>query len=364
MTSRLIQPSSTTKQNYYLNQNRATDTQPISSNSQKSDTSQSITLSHRTTSDIYLNLSRKDIDDLMTALHTLAQHVQNDMDENRSHPFTMFHSKSTNHTMKKSSTEMNPSRYSIRNKRRRSLSSDYWFDHHHVINRHYLNLVEEFQHQLYDMKRKQERRILRQLQYDKNHFNHSSSYPSYSSNAILYGSTIRPRQTYNCSRQYPSTKTIPSLKSLSSYILDQFIYINQNEPESNIRMLPQQPHSLQILQNSHISSFMSIDSLNTKDILCTAWKPYRLQKSDIDDQMNFNKIDVATQWSLQILTPKSVSTSTDYQEHSKSNLTPTNSTILTELSQSRTTIATNNSAVHTPIQSFMDTSSLKHDRMY
>lgn len=127
MTSRLIQPSSTTN---YLNQNRATDTQPISLNS-----SQSITLSHRSTSDIYLNLSRTDIDDLMTALHTLAQHVQNDLvsnngistDDNQSHPLTMPHSKSTNHTIK-SSTEV--LRYSIRN-RRRSLSSD----HHHVIKR-------------------------------------------------------------------------------------------------------------------------------------------------------------------------------------------------------------------------------------
>jgi hypothetical protein len=161
MTSRLIQPSSTTKQNYYLNQNRATDTQPMSLNSQK-------------TSDIYLNLSRKDIDDLMTALHTLVQHVY---------------------------------------------------------------------------------------------------------------------------------------QSSSSYILDQFICIDQNEPISNIQMLPQQAHSLQI-----------------------------------HDQINFNKIDVATQWSLQILTPTS---STD---------------ILTELSQSKTTITTNNSAVHTPliskVHSFMDTSSI------
>jgi len=156
MTSRLIQPSSTTKQNYYLNQNRATDTQPMSLNSQK-------------TSDIYLNLSRKDIDDLMTALHTLVHHVY---------------------------------------------------------------------------------------------------------------------------------------QSSSSYILDQFICIDQNEPISNIQMLPQQAHSLQI-----------------------------------HDQINFNKIDVATQWSLQILTPTS---STD---------------ILTELSQSKTTVATNNSAVQ-KVHSFMDTSSI------
>ena len=102
MTSRLIQsPSTTTKQNYYFNQNRATDTQPISLHSQSH-----TTLSHRTTSDIYLNLSQKDIDDLMTALHTLAHHVQNDMISN-----------------------------SLRINRRRSLSSDCWFDH-------YLNLVE------------------------------------------------------------------------------------------------------------------------------------------------------------------------------------------------------------------------------
>lgn len=161
---------------------------------------------------------------------------------------------------------------------------------------------------MYDIKRKQERRILRQLQY----------------------------------HQIQSTKNLPSLISLSSYIHDQFIYIDQNESISNIQMLPQQTHTLQILQNSHIpTSFMSIDSLNTK------LKPCRLQKIN-HDQINFNKIDVATQWSLQILTPKSISSSTD-------DTTQTNSTILTKLTQSRTTIATNNSAVHTPlIKSLLD----------
>ena len=146
MTSRIIQPASTTKHNYYLNQNRATDTQPISLDSRKSDDSQSITLSHRTISDTYLNLSRKDIDDLMAALQTLVQCVQNDMDnsnqisidDNASRPLMMPHAKK--------SVEMNsPSHYhyyhprcSVRNNRR-SLSSDGWRDdcHHHAINRMY-----------------------------------------------------------------------------------------------------------------------------------------------------------------------------------------------------------------------------------
>ena len=108
MTSRLIPPSSATRQNQYFNQNRATDTQPISLHSSKSATDQSITFSNRTKSDTYLNLSRKDIDDLLVALHTLAQYIHHDMgDESRP-------SKSTDHTIKSSSQSNRP----------RSLSTD------------------------------------------------------------------------------------------------------------------------------------------------------------------------------------------------------------------------------------------------
>jgi hypothetical protein len=157
MTSRLIQPPSTITQNHHLNQNRATDTQPITLNSQKTDHSQCTTLSHRTISDTYLNLSRKDINDVMTALYTLAQYVQNDIanqnqqhiipvDDIESHHLTMLYSKSTNHTFK-SSTQANssshhyfyyhpppppPPRYSRRN-RRHSLSSDRCLNHHHHV---------------------------------------------------------------------------------------------------------------------------------------------------------------------------------------------------------------------------------------
>lgn len=138
MTARLIQPSTIIKPNHHLNQNHATDTQPITLPSKNNDNSQYTTLSHRTISDTYLNLSRKDIDDVMTALHTLAYYVQNsidnknqqdiisiDDDDKESHPLTMLYSKSSCH-------HHHRSRYSIRNKRH-SLSSD-----DHVTKRMYL----------------------------------------------------------------------------------------------------------------------------------------------------------------------------------------------------------------------------------
>jgi hypothetical protein len=223
------------------------------------------------------------------------------------------------------------------------------------------------------MKRKQER----QLQHYEKYFNHHnlSSYPSYSSNAILYTSTcrsnIQPRQTYHCSRQHQSTIKIPSedqyqqsikkkLSSsipLSSYILDKFVYIDEKESISNIQMLPLQAHTLQILQNNHIQhSFMSIDSLNTKNILRTTSKPCYLQKinhsqiSGMGDQLNINKIDVATQWSLQILTPKCIEM--DVSKSDSSSKCQDNPTILTELSQSITTT-----------QSIVNNSSLINDCM-
>jgi hypothetical protein len=240
------------------------------------------------------------------------------------------------------------------------------------------------------MKHKQERRILRQLQYYQKYFNHhnSLSYPSYSSNAILYTSTCRPRQTYHCSWQHQSTIKIPSedqyqqsiktkLSSsipLSFHILDKFVYIDEKQPISSIQMLPQQAHTLQILQNNHIHSFMSIDSLNTKNILCTTLKPCCLQKLNhnqifgIRDQLNLNKIDVSTQWSLQTLTPKCIEMDVSRSNSSlKCQDDQENATILTELSQSITTIATNNSIVRIPLksqtQSVMNNSLLINDGM-
>ena len=223
------------------------------------------------------------------------------------------------------------------------------------------------------MKRRQERRILRQLQYYQNYFHHPnlSSYPSSSSNAILhtstYGSDIRPKQTYHCSRQHQSANNLPSSISLSSHIFDQLIHIDQNQSLSNTQMLPGQVHTLQILQNSRLHSLMSVDSLNTKNILHKILKPCQLQKanptqtSDMNGQLNLNKTDVATQWSLQIITPKSNSSSTA-QEQPKLNIPQTNSTILTKLSQSRTTIATNNSAVNISLTSKVQ--SFVNDRKY
>lgn len=60
--------------NHSLNQNQATDTQPVMCNSESDDFSQCTRLS-----DTYLNLSRQDINDVLTALHTLAKYVNDDM---------------------------------------------------------------------------------------------------------------------------------------------------------------------------------------------------------------------------------------------------------------------------------------------
>jgi len=57
------------------NQNRANDTQPIAFNSQTDDCS----LTQQSFSDTYLNLTHQDIDDVLTALHTLAQYVNFDL---------------------------------------------------------------------------------------------------------------------------------------------------------------------------------------------------------------------------------------------------------------------------------------------
>jgi hypothetical protein len=155
MTSRFIPPSSTIKQNHHFNQNRATHTQPISiPNSSHNKNSHYTILSHRTISDTYLNLSRKDINDVMTALHTLAQYVNNQNSQHKipmddgddDHYLTTLYSKSTNHTLK-SVTQANSSlHYYPRNSRRHSSSSDCCLNHrhHHVIKRMSLhsNLVD------------------------------------------------------------------------------------------------------------------------------------------------------------------------------------------------------------------------------
>ena len=148
MTSGLLQSLPINKQNHYFNQNRANYTHPIEiSNSLQNKTSQYSIPSHRTISDTYLNLSRKDINDVMTALHTLAAYVHNDIgtknsqhsipiNNNDDHQVTTLYSKTTNHTLK-SSTEANSSlhyypRYSIRN-RRHSSSSDCCLNYHHQV---------------------------------------------------------------------------------------------------------------------------------------------------------------------------------------------------------------------------------------
>ncbi|UJR30788.1 hypothetical protein I4U23_018308 [Adineta vaga] len=323
------------------NQNRATDTQPIISNSQQNDVNSDYTiLSHRTISDTYLNLSRKDIDDIMTALHTLAQHLQYDVESiNQQH-----------------------------------MISNRWFHHQDHIKSH-RNFIAKFHHDLYDMKYQQKHRIYRHLQQQQQNL---ISYPSYSTNAIVYATPCKSNQQlrhiYHCSRQHQSTTRTysydqyqPSIKqnltssiSLSSYILDQLVSIDQNEPIlKNIQILPKQAYKLQILQNNPIYSFISGDSLNTK------------AKSDVNDRIQSNKIDVATQWSLQSLSSSSLlcndnkAIEFNHQDEEALNLhvTHTNSNILTELTTSNTVVVENDSIQLNDLSNDQENniSSIKHN---
>lgn len=109
MTPHLFHSFSKTKQHYHINQNRAT-------NQEKTNSQYTIN-SNRTKSDTYLNLSRKDIDDVMLALQTLAQCVKHDR--------AMLYSKSTNHTLKSLTSSISSSHY----------YSNHCLHQHHVIKR-------------------------------------------------------------------------------------------------------------------------------------------------------------------------------------------------------------------------------------
>ncbi|CAF1659697.1 unnamed protein product, partial [Adineta ricciae] len=223
--------------------------------------------------------------------------------------------------------------------------------------KHHPNVVEAFHHDLYDLRHKQKRRILHRLQQQN-----LISYPSYSTNAILYKtpykSNQQPRHVYHCSQRHQSTTrtysydqyqqsikpNLTSSMSLSSYILDQLISIDYNEPiRKNLQVVPKQAHTLQILQTNPICSFMSGDYPNRKPI------------ADLDDRYQSNKIDVATQWSVQVLTPtlpsdKQQLVNFNYENEGKNfnlHLTRTNSNILTELTPSIATVPTHHSSSST-----------------
>ena len=203
MTTPLISPSSLkTKQSYRypVNQNRFTYDQ----------SSQSTVVSHRTTSDTYLTLSRDDINDVMIALHTLARCIQDEYPPDRvpireedAHRLAMFYAKSTNHTLKTSSQLDGSSgdddvrRYFIR-RARPSCSSDL---HPGSVTISLLKCRRRlfsppagdgFRDDLHRMKRKESSHWLRQCPFDEDYFtyhdrhHHLCSYPSLSSNAILY----------------------------------------------------------------------------------------------------------------------------------------------------------------------------------
>ena len=153
MTTRLIQPSLTAQQNCDLNQNQAINKQPIiASNSQQNVYSHHTAIPYSTTSDTYLNLSCEDIDDVMMALHTLAECIQSDLDNkyqernilidgNESHYLSMLYSRSTNHIPKsstlsdRSSRHYDYRRYSIQTERH-SLASDCCNSRHRHHHRH------------------------------------------------------------------------------------------------------------------------------------------------------------------------------------------------------------------------------------
>lgn len=121
------------------NQNHTTDTQLINFNSKQNIDKHDYTkLSHRTVSDTYLNLSRKDIDDIMSALHTLAQYLQYDVDSINQQQMIPSDDNESHHSLKSSiranSSFRHPPRYSLRKDRRRhSLSSDRWLHHHEHV---------------------------------------------------------------------------------------------------------------------------------------------------------------------------------------------------------------------------------------
>lgn len=165
---------------------------------------------------------------------------------------------------------------------------------------------------------------------------------------MLYTSSCRSnkraKHIHHYSPRHQSKVNIPSENqyqqsikfNLSPYILDKLIYVDHKRPMPNIQILPQQAHTLEILQNTDMSG--------------------------IGDQLISNKIDVATQWSLQM-----VSSSNSKNVDEKQILKSTHSVILTELSPSITTIETEKSIKEissmTKIQQFEKKSSLTNNRM-
>lgn len=325
MTTPLISRSVETKQShrYSVNQNRLIYDQ----------SSYSTIVSHRTTSDTYLTLSRDDINDVMIALHTLARCIQDEYPPDRvpireedAHRLAMLYAKSTNQTLKTSS-QLNGSsgdedvrRYSIR-RARPSCSPD--LHPGSVI----IALLKcrrrlfspSLGDDLHRMKREESSHWLRQCPFDEDYFtyhdrhhHHLCSYPSLSSNAILYTSARESNQRFSgndhCSRPECHRAVKEKLSSsmpLPSYILDKLIYIHRNEPVSNMKLLPQQAQTLQILQANPIRSLMSIDSLNMKEkevnpiIFNRTKRSHPNWSSDIAGPCHLKSVDVATQWSLQ-----------------------------------------------------------------
>ena len=179
-----------------------------------------------------------------------------------------------------------------------------------------LYLADHVRDDLHRTNRQESSHWLRQFPSDEEYFPyppHLCSYPSLSSNAIIYTSACEPHRRFSridhCSRpecqltrnlpshdQAPPSvrKELSSATPLPSYMLDKMICIHRNEPIPTMAMLPQHAQTLQILQTNHLRSLMSIDSLNTRE---KEFNP--VKRSNPNPPSKVEKMDVATQWSLQ-----------------------------------------------------------------
>jgi hypothetical protein len=196
--------------------------------------------------------------------------------------------------------------------------------------------------------------IHRAIRTEKNNTNdnehdHRSNYPSYSSNAMLYTSIDkfdlqekqrqqrrrrrhRQQQQQNsanidqCSRhdrqstsklssndrhQQSIKDTLSSSMPLSITMLDKLIYTHEDGPISTLKILPQQAHTLHLVQSNHVDSLMSIDSLiddyrySCTNVSIPIEENNRNELVDRHDTCHpSNRIDLATQWSLQLSTSK------------------------------------------------------------
>ena len=231
---------------------------PVSHDHEANTSRQDADIHRREKSHTPVNLSRKDINDVMHALQTLGRFVKDDVQgTHHRHPRCSFPSndeRNRRHPLKQYACVAKPLRTSYEQR-------------------------------------------------------HQASYPSYCSNALLYasgrGSSRRAREICHYSRQRQSTDKIPSQDQpsikkvpsasllLSACSVDEVARINQERPVSTLQILPQHAQTLEILRNNHRSSALSTDSLQTEPTLLTRCHSRRTR-------LYGRKNDAATQWSIQM----------------------------------------------------------------